>query len=118
MVADIYSGTGSSQPRYLTVHDGRLFFAARDADHGNELWQYDGTTASMAADVEPGTSGSYPRYMTTGDGGLYFSADTRDYGREPWQYDGTTACCSTTPTRTATPWRRDGGGTPTTVRCP
>ncbi|MFC1746118.1 ELWxxDGT repeat protein [Candidatus Riflebacteria bacterium] len=40
LVHDIYSGTGSSSPSYLTVSNGILFFQARNQnDSGYELWR-------------------------------------------------------------------------------
>ena len=38
-VADIRPGA-SSEPRWLTAHNGRLFFVANDGVHGRELWSY------------------------------------------------------------------------------
>ena len=38
LVKDIYPGTGSSSPYYLTNVNGTLFFGADDGSHGRELW--------------------------------------------------------------------------------
>jgi hypothetical protein len=37
-VADINSGAGSSDPRFLTEVNGKLFFHATHPQHGSELW--------------------------------------------------------------------------------
>jgi ELWxxDGT repeat protein len=37
-VRDIYPGTGSSSPEWLTNVNGTLFFSADDGSHGSELW--------------------------------------------------------------------------------
>lgn len=39
MIADIASGSGSSNPSKLANVNGILFFAANDGVHGNELWR-------------------------------------------------------------------------------
>ena len=42
-VADINSGSGDSNPNWLTAVNGILFFAADDGTHGRELWKTTGT---------------------------------------------------------------------------
>src|SRR5262249_6820554 len=57
-----YPGTpgegAGSNPHELTVAGGRLFFAAIDGVHGDELWVSDGTAAGtrMIRDIWQGTS--------------------------------------------------------------
>ena len=62
LVADINSGSGSSNPTDLTNISGTLFFTANDGTHGNELWENDG--AVMVADIDPGSAGSNPTNLT------------------------------------------------------
>ena len=92
-VADIYSGSTNSNPKFLTVYDGALYFSAISSLTINiELYSYDGSTVSLAADIaDPG--GSIPQYLTVYDGKLYFSATAKDDGRgiELWAYDGSSA---------------------------
>jgi hypothetical protein len=45
LVSDIFPGSNSSTPRYLTNVGGTVFFAANDGSHGLELWKSDGTSA-------------------------------------------------------------------------
>jgi ELWxxDGT repeat protein len=86
MVADINSGSGSSNPDYLTVYDGKLYFQAYDGTNGSELWVYDGSTASMVADINSSGSSS-PDNLTVYDGRLYFQANDGTNGTELWVYN-------------------------------
>jgi ELWxxDGT repeat protein len=98
LVKDIFSGSSSSIPGYLTELNGKLYFAANDGINGRELWVSDGTTAGtqLVADIFGSNNygfnfGSYPRYLTKLNGKLYFAADAGINGRELWVNDGTTA---------------------------
>lgn len=78
LVKDIYSGTSSSTPYYLTAYpaEGAVFFQANTSAFGNELWKSDGTEVGtvQVADIRSGTSGSQPRCFVIGaDGALYFT---------------------------------------------
>jgi ELWxxDGT repeat protein len=93
MVADINTSWGvGSNPSYLTVFDGDLYFAANDGYNGNELWRYDpGTGAQRMTDISELGQSSDPAYLTVLNGVLYFSADNSDangrtLGTELWQY--------------------------------
>ena len=106
-VKDIFPGTyynptyhgdfpNSSIPRFLTPINGTLFFAARDGDHGFELWKSDGTTAGtvLVKDIRAGSasSGTYgPSYLTAVNGTLFFNATDGQTGAELWKSDGTDA---------------------------
>lgn len=96
LVADIRPGSpygypGNSDPAYLTAVNGLLFFTARDASHGRELWQSDGTAEGtrLAADLYAGGSGSYPGLLTASGGKLFFTVAVGSLGRELWKSDGT-----------------------------
>jgi ELWxxDGT repeat protein len=109
-VQDINSGSANSNPSGLTVYDdgtssGRdLYFGARGAIDGSELWRFDGSAASQAVDINPGSAGSGPRYLTVFDDGgssgrdLYFSADDDANGTpELWRYESGTSAANVTP---------------------
>lgn len=97
MVKDINSATGSD-PSWLTVMDGTLFFSASDGQggsaHGFELWKSDGTdlgtemVKDIRQDPEPRYS-SYPYFLTVVDGTLFFQANDGTTGVELWKSDGT-----------------------------
>jgi ELWxxDGT repeat protein len=54
LLRDIFPGNGfSPSPQNLTDVNGRLFFAADDGVHGNELWISDGTTAGTRRVMDP-----------------------------------------------------------------
>jgi ELWxxDGT repeat protein len=78
---------------YLTIFQGRLFFAADDGIHGRELWTSDGTAAGTALvrDVFPGPEPSGPSHLAVAGGRLFFAADDGLNGRELWESDGTAA---------------------------
>lgn len=69
----------------------RAFFAATDAEHGEELWVTDGTKEGthMVKDIIPGTGSGAPSYITRFNDKVVFSAITEDEGRETWISDGT-----------------------------
>ncbi len=75
----------------MAVIGDKLYFAADDAVHGNELWRSDGTEGGthLVKDIEPGSDGSYPANLTALNGEAYFSADSTGLGRELWRSDGT-----------------------------
>ncbi len=72
---------------YLTNYNGAIFFKARDANHGDELWRYDGmNNPSMVADIYPGTMHSAIYDLTDAWPNLYFSARNESYGIELFRY--------------------------------
>jgi ELWxxDGT repeat protein len=92
-VKDIVPGRPGSDPSELTDVDGTLFFSARDALHGTELWKSDGTPRGtrLVADIRPGGGDSSPHELTAGGGRVYFIADDGTHGLELWTSDGTRA---------------------------
>jgi ELWxxDGT repeat protein len=79
-------------PAGLTVYKDRLFFSARDSEHGRELWSYDAATgeASLTADIDVGNESSNPQSCAVYDDRLFFFADDGEHGRELWSYDAAT----------------------------
>ena len=132
-VSDVRPGPEGSDPRNLTVHEGRVFFTADDGAFGVEMWASDGTRAGtrLVADLCAGPCSSMPsrvmpRLMPS-PGRLFFTA-AKDGGQSTdlWSTDGTRAGTREVPgTRNVTqmaplpnggvvfnlasvPWRTDG----------
>ena len=90
MVADINTGnpvgsnpTANSNPSYLTVYNGALYFQATDGIHGNELFTYDGTNLTMVTQTQLGAG---PQLMTVYNGNMYFD---NGIDHSLYEYDGT-----------------------------
>ncbi len=89
------SGSGSSNPNYLTNVNGTLYFTAQGYNGanylGNELWKIDPTTGTPSViDVVSGSGSSSPSNLTNVNGVLYFIASTSATGYELWKIDATT----------------------------
>lgn len=82
---------GISPVDSLTDAGGVLFFAARDKDHGRELWKTDGTKAGtvMVKDILPGDGSSMPGGLAAMGNTVYFIADDWEHGFQLWKSDGT-----------------------------
>lgn len=92
LLADLEPGLEGSQPRSLTLFQGRLYFTARVGEAGRELWTSDGTTAGtfLVKDLDPRPNrGSEPNNLTLHAGRLLFSAADEEHGLELWSTDGT-----------------------------
>ncbi|PLX28286.1 MAG: hypothetical protein C0600_09965, partial [Ignavibacteria bacterium] len=109
-VCDIVPGPGNSEPMWLTVMDGTLYFSAYREAEGRELWMSDGLpngTTDIVMDINPGPESSDPQYTSVeydggGDGdkkfnrsfatiggSIYFAATEPTHGYELWSSDGT-----------------------------
>ncbi|MEA2558910.1 MAG: hypothetical protein QOH06_414 [Acidobacteriota bacterium] len=99
LLADVTIGQSSFAPMDSSPFvelNGRVFFAAADKAHGDELWSTDGTPESTArllgiAGIAPGLLGSHPRGLTAWNGRLWFRARDGVHGMELWSSDGTAA---------------------------
>jgi ELWxxDGT repeat protein len=89
---DLFPGaTGSEIVSKLVPFNGALYFGANGNDSaGNELWRFDGTSATRVTDINP-TGSSLPAELIVFQGALYFTADDGVIGRELYKYDGVTA---------------------------
>lgn len=82
-----------SEPNF-TVFNDNLYFRARDADHGTEVFAYTGTEIRLMADINPehdadGRPGSSnPTDFAVYKDALYFSADDGTHGQELHSFDG------------------------------
>ena len=91
-VADIFPGSGSSSPSWLSAFNAQLYFQANGNNNaGQELWRYDrGSNATaMVADIFPGPTGSIPTSLRPYQNMLYFGANGNDgFGNELWRFNG------------------------------
>lgn len=92
MVKDIYSGSGTSTPRYFVPIGDRLFFTANDGTYGTELWISDGTAdgTTMVADLWEDSMSASPQDLTAASGQIYFTL-AGEYPHHLWTSDGTEA---------------------------
>ena len=88
LVDDIYDGSSSSSPEYLTVFDGVLYFSANDGITGYELWTYTPDTGvSQAVDVNQTADNDVDEIFAFGDDYLVVAAETHEFGEELWIYN-------------------------------
>ncbi len=105
LVSDIFKGSTSSYPAYLTAFQGKLIFSAVDAKKGNELFitndSYSGGGATLVKDINTFSTSSsnagFDFYNYLGYVGMapigndvIFNAYERMYGYELYKSDGTT----------------------------
>ncbi len=93
LVADVFTGEVSSQPRDMVMlPDGTLLFVATHSISGTELWRSDGTAAgtSLVKDIHPNYASGFPTAPVVFQGRAWFSADDGT-GDELWTSDGTSS---------------------------
>jgi len=91
LVKDIRAGKESSSPHAMQSLGNKLYFAARDASHGDELWQSNGTAAGtkLVKDIRSGSTGSSPYSLTRIGDTMFFVANDGVHGNELWKTNGT-----------------------------
>jgi ELWxxDGT repeat protein len=90
LALDVNSGPDSSYPSYLAAYRGEIYFRSSGALQNNELWRFNGATASQVVDINP-NGGSYPTDLTVASAILYFTAEDGAGQRRIWSWNGTTA---------------------------
>jgi len=91
---DIYTGSNPSDPAlFCAVGDSMVYFVARSAAEGKELYVTKGSIAEtkLLKATNPGTAGGSPKNFTAYDGRVFFRADDGVNGTELWITDGTSA---------------------------
>jgi ELWxxDGT repeat protein len=91
LLVDGLDASGPGNVRKSAFLGGRLFFAASDDAHGEELWVTDGTPAGtrMISDLFPGPNGSSPSEPVAFGGRIFFLAGVDSNGMGLWSTDGT-----------------------------
>jgi len=91
LVADFYTGPEDSLVfEEMHLHDGRVYFTAKESATEAEPWFYDGINPPQRlADINPGPDGSWGTYYQSVNGLLYISAYNAAYDNEMWVSDGT-----------------------------
>jgi ELWxxDGT repeat protein len=118
MLADINPGTNTSNPRYVTAFNGKVYFTADDGV-SSVLWVSDGTAAgttvfhNIAMSNEPlQVFGGRLYYQTMNDGG--WSSDGTAAGTAPTEFrplvtvNGQTLYAHSDPDHGEEPWIGDG----------
>lgn len=72
------------------IYNNELYFNAKDAVYGEELWKTDGVTTTLVKDINPGSADGYPTWFTLFNNEIYFVAKSAANGAEVWKTDGTT----------------------------
>lgn len=86
LIADIWSGTPSSEPNSFTVVGEKLVFIAKE--YGlYQLWSYDGNTDAVTQMVINPNGPCYPGIGNVENGLLYFAAAPDEDSRNIYTYD-------------------------------
>lgn len=96
MIQDINPGDtvsqGNSNPDNFILYNDLVYFKARSASFGDELFVTDGTDAgtSLIKDIQEGSGNSNPFDMILFNDLIYFTANDGVNSSELWSSDGTT----------------------------
>jgi ELWxxDGT repeat protein len=87
LVKDLWTGSYSSNPEWLTASGGSLYFSATDSSGERELWKTDGTsTGTVKIDIADGLASSFPTGIADAGGILFLTATRADGVRGLWKY--------------------------------
>lgn len=86
-----HSGWLSSEPEHLTMMGPIVYFTAKDAVYGRELWRSDGTAEGtyMVKDLNPGAPSSEIKELCALGSTLFFVANAQHGLPALWKTDGT-----------------------------
>lgn len=98
LVRDINSYSKTSNPGWLTTHNGAVYLSADDGVNGSEIWKVDSLgNASLLKNIRTDTYdntynyGSDPNYLTSVGSLLYFFAYDQVNGWSLWKSDGSSS---------------------------
>jgi ELWxxDGT repeat protein len=87
LLKDINVGSGSSEPRNLTLFQNKIYFIAEKSADSYALWSTDGTTDGTKLEVQLPNGTSQPSELVVSKSNkLYYTYESKLY-----QYDGSTA---------------------------
>ncbi len=91
MVKDINIFQVGADVKNFVALNGNVYFSAKNAENGTELWKSDGTPEGtvLLKDINLGEASSSPANLTLVGNVIYFTARDEEYGVELWKTDGT-----------------------------
>jgi ELWxxDGT repeat protein len=90
-VTNVDPGPDASITSSVVTVGGKIYFAAFDSGHGDELWRNSGGIGSglLLKDIWPGATGWSPTDLRVVGSTLLFTAIDPTHGKELWRTDGT-----------------------------
>jgi ELWxxDGT repeat protein len=89
-VKDIFPGSNTSNPGKFTPMGNKLFFAATDPTHGDELGKSNGAIGGtrLVRDIWPGPESWSAQEFTAVEGWVLFRAFDKVHDEELWKSNG------------------------------
>ncbi len=89
LAADVENGAGGSDPDNLVSLGNRVYFKAKTAAEGMELWGLDPSSfaLNMLTELNPGADSTVTGNLVAFKSNLYFTATSPATGNEVWMYD-------------------------------
>ncbi|MBC6994815.1 choice-of-anchor D domain-containing protein [Neolewinella lacunae] len=81
---------GNANPDNFIIYNDRVYFKARSASFGDELFVTDGESAGLIKDIQEGSGNANPFDMVLLNDRFYFTANDGVNSSELWSSDGTT----------------------------